>query len=1094
MRLRISLLALVTLAALAGAQDRRPNKGAPKPGPGAKKPAGPTVAAVLRHDIQLTLDPATGTFRSIDKMVVRGPGVLVARAWKGVQVTLPKAPLPTGDHEVEAVFEGKIVNPVKKARGATWVAGDSTAGTISPRGSYLVGGFYLPSAKPAKFRITIEVPKPHLAIAQGKRIAESDDGTTYRVTFEQTAPSDGMVVATGPWVKNEIEVDGTSCRTYLYEADRAHAKILLASLQAEIPRFQKIFGPVPDGRFDVVENFFATGYGFPNWTLLGESVIQYVCAKTQRAGGTRLPSGYIDHELVHAWLGNHLMVDYERGNWCEALTTYFANYGSAVDAGTAVDYRRKVARQFSLKVTAKTDYPLRQFRSKVHGYDNDIGYGKGSMVFKMLADEVGADRLEGAVRAIVEKDGGKALGWADMVAALGRELKRDLKPWFAPWLDQVGAPILQLGTLYADGNVLSGTIAQTQPDTVYSLWVPLRITTAKGAETHRVLVAARESAFRVTLAAPAMRVELDPKRQVFRKTPRERAAPCLHAVTTAEKRVGAGPDRVLRSLEVPSGPAAIASDAATLLIGVPAGLRSDVERGVRALRVNLKLEDKAFEFQGKRYDGPSDGILITYPRTSAPGLPVAAYHGNGEPAFARVHYLPYYASETWVIFRSGRPIARGIIEVDRTTDAKITKARQRKPDIGLDTLLMLTESKHRGRRADWPQAQKLANTLRGRVHQIGFEVLAWPAVNVPTGALDAKRSLTLGDEIFRGGIFPLHRSGAAASFAGVVTKSSNADVSGKLVLAPESIQDDEIAALVKNGAAGVAILASTNDMKARGEDAMWEGPIPLAVAKKWSRSGSAGRPSVSSRLGRLAGPPFAIPVVYVDPDLALRLTNHDGPGSFAFRIRRGSFQTSNLVAVLGDKRKPGVLLSAHWDGVGVGDAASDNAAGVATVLSVAARAARVLREKGDGLPLVIALFGAEEFGLHGSRQFAAIVSSDVSPLAKPLLHLNVDGIGNSGSDTVYLIGRSKYPQLLKPFQAAIEQSKLSLGRDIDKFAYPLGSDHWPLHQIGVPAVSVFAADYRAMNTSADALGKIDIPTWRRITQVVARTVRHLRNP
>ena len=49
---------------------------------------------------------------------------------------------------------------------------------------------------------------------------------------------------------------------------------------------QKLFGPVPDGRFDVVSNFFTSGYGFPNFTLLGENVIRYVCAKTARSGQT----------------------------------------------------------------------------------------------------------------------------------------------------------------------------------------------------------------------------------------------------------------------------------------------------------------------------------------------------------------------------------------------------------------------------------------------------------------------------------------------------------------------------------------------------------------------------------------------------------------------------------------------------------------------------------------------------------------------------------------------------------------------------------------------------------------------------------------
>ncbi|MFQ5634459.1 MAG: M28 family metallopeptidase [Gammaproteobacteria bacterium] len=141
-------------------------------------------------------------------------------------------------------------------------------------------------------------------------------------------------------------------------------------------------------------------------------------------------------------------------------------------------------------------------------------------------------------------------------------------------------------------------------------------------------------------------------------------------------------------------------------------------------------------------------------------------------------------------------------------------------------------------------------------------------------------------------------------------------------------------------------------------------------------------------------------------------------------------------------------------------------------------------------PVVVALFGGEEMGLCGSRQFAAVLESRHPPLARPLNAVNVDGVG-SGGDTVYLIGRSYYSALLPPFQKALAGSGLTLGRDIDRFAYPEGSDHWPLHRAGIPAVSVFSADYRAMNTPRDTLDKVDVAHLRKLARVVYRMVREL---
>ena len=299
----------------------------------------------------------------------------------------------------------------------------------------------------------------------------------------------------------------------------------LAERQISVVPRSKEKPALPDKRFDVVENFFATGYGFSNFTLLGDTVIRYVSRKAQGIW----PAGYLDHELVHCWLGNYLHVDYERGNWCEALTTYFTNYGAAEREQRDAAYRRKASRTFSLRVGPKNDYPLRSFKEKRHDFENDIGYGKGSMVFHMLAREIGRDKLIEGVRRTLEEHGGKQLGWDDLAKAL------DAEEWLKPWLDRTGAPVLELGTIKASGNRITGTIRQTQPGSAYELNVPLRITTANGVEEHVVVSASKESLFVVTTASKPARIELDPDHHIFRRVPRQNVAPCMQGVLTAPK-------------------------------------------------------------------------------------------------------------------------------------------------------------------------------------------------------------------------------------------------------------------------------------------------------------------------------------------------------------------------------------------------------------------------------------------------------------------------------------------------------------------------------------------------------------------------------
>ena len=66
-----------------------------------------------------------------------------------------------------------------------------------------------------------------------------------------------------------------------------------------------------------------------------------------------------------------------------------------------------------------------------------------------------------------------------------------------------------------------------------------------------------------------------------------------------------------------------------------------------------------------------------------------------------------------------------------------------------------------------------------------------------------------------------------------------------------------------------------------------------------------------------------------------------------------------------------------------------------------------------------------------------------------------------------------------------------LARDIDKFAFREGSDHWPLHEAGIPAVTVFSANYRAMNGPLDTVDKVDVGTLRNVAHAVYRMVRRL---
>ncbi len=82
--------------------------------------------------------------------------------------------------------------------------------------------------------------------------------------------------------------------------------------------YTELFGAYPFDAFRIVENFFDTGFDMPGYTLLSGRLLQMPWVT--------LAPGSLAHEFVHNWWGNSVFVNYEEGNWCEALTTFTTYY------------------------------------------------------------------------------------------------------------------------------------------------------------------------------------------------------------------------------------------------------------------------------------------------------------------------------------------------------------------------------------------------------------------------------------------------------------------------------------------------------------------------------------------------------------------------------------------------------------------------------------------------------------------------------------------------------------------------------------------------------------------------------------------------
>ncbi|MFQ5893261.1 MAG: M28 family metallopeptidase, partial [Nitrospinota bacterium] len=220
------------------------------------------------------------------------------------------------------------------------------------------------------------------------------------------------------------------------------------------------------------------------------------------------------------------------------------------------------------------------------------------------------------------------------------------------------------------------------------------------------------------------------------------------------------------------------------------------------------------------------------------------------------------------------------------------------------------------------------------------------------------------------------------------------------------------------------------------------------------------------------------------PPVTLRLDLH---------YRRRRWPTQNVLGyLLGVDpilRREIVILSAHYDAMGPGPrgelflGADDNASGVAALLE----AARLLVRQRQWLKrsLLVAAFGAEEWGLVGSRYY---VAHPVRDLGRTAALLNADAIaGRTPVAVAHLIGRSHYPGLAALAEGHARELGLVVGGDIDQHAFRFGSDHWPFHRAGIPVLGFWASNYRRMGTTEDTVANLDEEKLERMARLLYLT-------
>ncbi|MCS7296334.1 MAG: M20/M25/M40 family metallo-hydrolase [Chloroflexota bacterium] len=189
----------------------------------------------------------------------------------------------------------------------------------------------------------------------------------------------------------------------------------------------------------------------------------------------------------------------------------------------------------------------------------------------------------------------------------------------------------------------------------------------------------------------------------------------------------------------------------------------------------------------------------------------------------------------------------------------------------------------------------------------------------------------------------------------------------------------------------------------------------------------------------------------------------------------GTLESVNVFASADPATACRVIVGAHHDSVPGAPGANDNASGTAVVLELA----RAMAADGLDAGLCFATFGAEEFGLHGSRAMVAALQAS-GALPQVMVNLDVTGIG----DQVEVIGTS-----------ALVHGALEIAAQLGIPAVPsalppnASSDHASFEAAGVPVVFFTSGDFSTIHTPEDRFEAVEPAEVERIGRVSLAVLR-----
>lgn len=320
----------------------------------------------------------------------------------------------------------------------------------------------------ATSEIRVKVPKPLIAISNGRLIHTQEDGD-YKIFHwlqEQVHPSYLMTLAVGDFAEIQDEWCGKPITYYVEKGREEDARRSMG----KTPRMVEFFSQKYGYRYDFpkyaqvcVDDFIFGGMENTSTTLLTDR-----CLLDERAAlDNRMTESLVAHELAHQWFGDLVVIKHWSHAWIkEGMASYSEVMWAEHEYGAedAAYYRLLEARNYLIEDSSRYRRPIvtHVYREAIELYDRHL-YEKGSCVYHMLRAELGEELFWQAIQTFVQDNAHKTVETVDLLRAIEKVTGRNLLFLFDQYVYRGGHPDFKVTYSWdGDSKLAKVSVTQTQ--------------------------------------------------------------------------------------------------------------------------------------------------------------------------------------------------------------------------------------------------------------------------------------------------------------------------------------------------------------------------------------------------------------------------------------------------------------------------------------------------------------------------------------------------------------------------------------------------------------------------------------------------------